>query len=1156
MTEWVGESRSHNLGNLIRTDNRPFRMDTTQDQDPSNPLISQEEIRFLLLVVPILSIIFIWSGNVSVPHRVLGSLGSLIVLCLPFISILRYPKGSLQMKISDERRRLCPNESRLLFKFKIRDIYNPTPISILIILSIGVALNAVTFLPVSERFLPAILDASRGQHFNNLIAIHAGIGAIIFALLIFVAESLREESKERARVLLRESLLFPLTVLEIITFVGFLFFNWQSPLSLVPVLAVAALAIYALYKLISTLLSLREFEKKRTKLLCDRIRESIDEAINERIGNSILHKFLEGKETGLGYSYMTKKDQKEHVVFKLNKVGSITDIDFGILAEIGEIVESAANKKGFSLFENKPKIDIQGQATTIDTLTTAPIGFYTPLKRWDAAVTKRYKETLDAEAGENVVFSLNKAVFGDNLDLHKEIDRLISRAFKVGKINSYSEDLKPELENLRDQFIQAIREKRLTQIDRFRNIYLAITDTFLDLINECGGGFTPEQAKQEASPLSGWTEIQWLDEHLSDALKESFATGDEDLIRKVSSIPLSLAIRGIAKGDHYVFQLFIRYARGLHYRVLNTSDKALKGQLLNKGSEWLREITDYYIEYELDDSPEKISFAVQVLIEIQNILKQSYDANNYGSFDETANVLEKLLKRFKPSDNFPNAEHWKMELERAPEENKEQIRERLKSQEELENAERNFNDRRDQLLYGLCAWIFKDLRRDPAAKADKRRFFDRLVKAQPPKLEDITALFSQVKSREADDFWGWHWWDVIPNGGVQTMDFDSDLEFFYILLALNSLVGKTEEEVASINLPPSRELAYMAESNSIFDQKLRGIPTNENFKLFLREGAIDAIPILKMLLERSKTKQEEIEADFIRNSTLSPKKVEEFWNLFQQEFYSNASLRSLFKSTGKYSDKSKGRGLDPKNVSLMGYNQLDAKEGFLESWHVHYVGWGEQYGEGFARSEDVSIYKSIVQNLEKTKEINFEDIGISVESAIKSGTYSKPVLLSPFAYRMEMDGIRSSEKFVQKWHNNAKQTGYEDYPFYIGYFDFGKTLVPVFRVVGPEQITEKNACLVDLARIGVLKQYPPIRTMDDKQFQRDIFLFKVIDLNANTEEFEKLIVANPDWLQQQADPAAYLRRKVLLNIYSKYEFVFEDKSAGVLFTFLDRELEE
>ena len=129
----------------------------------------------------------------------------------------------LTYKLKQELKKSCKQEDHSSVKLYFEQLYLPSWQSVLFVLIIG----AILFFLAHITKLGIIFDSLKyidGNHYQNLIAIHAGIGAIIFALLIFIAESLRDdETKDRARVLLKESFLFPLTVAEI---VGFFIFVW------------------------------------------------------------------------------------------------------------------------------------------------------------------------------------------------------------------------------------------------------------------------------------------------------------------------------------------------------------------------------------------------------------------------------------------------------------------------------------------------------------------------------------------------------------------------------------------------------------------------------------------------------------------------------------------------------------------------------------------------------------------------------------------------------------------------------------------------------------------------------------------------------------------------------------------------------------------
>ncbi len=132
------------------------------------------------------------------------------------------------------------------FRSYFEQLYFPSLFSVLFIVSISCLFFAISRMSSFWYFSIPMLTFDTSSQFQNLIAIHAGTGAIIFASLSSVAESLRDDdTKDRARVLLRESFLFPLTVSEIM---AFFIFVWGdvNVFSIIPVIIVAALTIYQL----------------------------------------------------------------------------------------------------------------------------------------------------------------------------------------------------------------------------------------------------------------------------------------------------------------------------------------------------------------------------------------------------------------------------------------------------------------------------------------------------------------------------------------------------------------------------------------------------------------------------------------------------------------------------------------------------------------------------------------------------------------------------------------------------------------------------------------------------------------------------------------------------------------------------------------------
>ncbi len=128
------------------------------------------------------------------------------------------------------------------FRYQLSTLYIPSRTNFLIISAIIAVFFSFAIKPVNQSvtswllyllsdigidisFLVLNLGTIKNQ--SDLIAIHAGIATIIFALIIFIAESLRDENmRDEARVLLKVSNLYSLVLIEIIVFFFFFPLNY------------------------------------------------------------------------------------------------------------------------------------------------------------------------------------------------------------------------------------------------------------------------------------------------------------------------------------------------------------------------------------------------------------------------------------------------------------------------------------------------------------------------------------------------------------------------------------------------------------------------------------------------------------------------------------------------------------------------------------------------------------------------------------------------------------------------------------------------------------------------------------------------------------------------------------------------------------------
>lgn len=265
-------------------------------------------------------------------------------------------KNLLTFKLKKELDKSCKQKGGSIVKTYLEQLYLPSWFSVISVIIVAAAIFLITHIEkLAIVSLPLKFDES--NHYQNLIAIHAGIGAIIFALLIFIAESLRDdETKDRARVLLKESFLFPLTVAELLGFFIFIWGNVNIWAILVPFI-VALLTIASLWRLLLILLSKSRFAEKRLQLLKDRIKRSINLAISERFGNTILLQSLGEGKIELDYNPfpMDAEDNINRQPFYSDKTGVITNIRLDKLNEFAKLLEGEANKNGFTFYKDKAK---------------------------------------------------------------------------------------------------------------------------------------------------------------------------------------------------------------------------------------------------------------------------------------------------------------------------------------------------------------------------------------------------------------------------------------------------------------------------------------------------------------------------------------------------------------------------------------------------------------------------------------------------------------------------------------------------------------------------------------------------------------------------------------------------------------------------------
>jgi len=596
-------------------------------------------------------------------------------------------------------------------KTQILQIYYPSIPSFIILVIVSFSILYPSHFPfdIIDIKLPKLLF-NENTHYQNLIAILAGISALIFALIIFIAQHFNKDYNE-AHVLLKKSYLYPILVLAIFSFFNFIWCD-VNVFSTFPIILIGSFTIFSVYNLFKILLNKHKLFVENVNLLKDRFKRSIELAIDERIGNNILIKYLE--DLKINYRLFPISDVDNYHIFLSPKSGTIKDINLAKLKQFTEDVEKEAKLNGYSFNKNETKLSFNLNYNEVDNVTYKNNDYYVYNK--NRFLFKKYKEKVDES---NTLIAIDKVLIKDKKVL-KKLNRRIKDIFIIkDEDDNFSEEIKLELRDVKEQYIQAIKNENLSKLDESYLFYSELEKTFINSLKKYGETYTFKQAKKERSNfLSGWDEIKWLSNDIKDIFNIAMKTNNIDIISKIGFLPVFIARIALELNDHYLFQQFIDFILDFYRYSEKKTNQEIKSFIKDRSWRYLTE-TATLIEFRLEQSLNKEEllslkdFAVYILIIFQHLLEESKKEKDLESFKTFISKVNRLFNNFTPSTNYLTSTDLKLKLDNLKEDKKEknELKEQLIRQTTLEDIESEINKRKKQMLYGVATWIFEDLRR-------------------------------------------------------------------------------------------------------------------------------------------------------------------------------------------------------------------------------------------------------------------------------------------------------------------------------------------------------------------------------------------------------------------------------------------------------------
>lgn len=941
---------------------------------------------------------------------------------------------------------------------------------------------------------------------SDLIAIHAGVGTLIFALIIFIAEYLKNDRID-ARVLLRESYLYPVTVAEISVFIIFFFVKNQT-INMLLVIAVAIAAIISLSGLIRVLLNPFQFYEKRSLLLKERLKKSTELAVKERVGkNSFLQEINEGK-IKLEYRLFPLDRASGFHKIVASKPGVITDIDLGKLKEAADFLDRHAEKNGYSWASEVKKNDM-GEIASFEVDVKQEQVKKNLKENRERYIKVIYQDAISEEHNCLMAFDKKLIAGDDSEEALKRITKITLDAFKVKPTENFSDQVRIELSQIRDQAIDAVSQNRTGTIETYLNLYRGMSEAFLEYLEKVGVVYDAEAARQERGAIfDHWDEIRWLKDDVKSIFFEGLKVKDFDVIRKIAFLPVSIAIRAIKFFNQLVFQEFTSFAVVMYLAAHRLEDKQIRAFLIGRVAQYLHEISSIHIEPEIKRGEvdaqrmQSLTDSIVYIIKVyQDLMKIAYDEHDEVAFEEfRVSVVSKLCKYFKAKDEYQrNAES-----------------------EDCRKAKLKIQQAKQKMIFGFGAWLLSAYKKDASRKA----YYEKMSGCIDLDLEVLTSIFQDLKKSKTQDFWGWSWWNKSAEDGAYFDNTDHLISAFYCAQMLKALSRGRLEGFA---LPVSREFSECAKAGGELQSILASFENSgEEWQAILNATDMNQIAVFRQLLNDCHAAYMDRENKIIHERPLDKSKIEEFKKEVLMGYSSHPGLRSILDYC-KLVKKLENQAIS--DSSRFGVNIIDDKEAFFEDWHVSYHQLGVNYGERIAEGENANIIADLVSNC---KERSLDEFCGYIE---KSKNENDLIILSSHT---ALSALSEHGEFRPGWHKDSK--GRIDVESFAGWFVIENKKVPIFTVLRKKPF---DLLLINKCQLGDLIFYSPSNGEEEKPWGQ--FYIEIKAFSHDKQFLEDFLKTPPAWLQKEGDQEkqrAYLLGKVRLQVLEKFRFYINKNFEG------------
>lgn len=1004
-------------------------------------------------------------------------------------------------------------------------LYCPSRRSLATLLGVAgvvLVLNALPWLkqPVSLPFFDPLRVATP-------FAVMVGLSTVVFALALFVAESLQGPyGPERGRVLLRESGLFPLTVLVVLLFIALGISNSNSWIAGLTVLCVGGLIIRAFSAVIRLLLDAPRLERGRRDLLVDRMRNGARALLRKRVMD-VLFQNETNKARHFRYSpsprWVDPDGRGATREIFANAEGFVSDINIGALE-----------------YFDKWLSGLRGSATgrqADDRLTQAAERSTTAL----AYVFLRVGEAV-SRTGRRGPRAIGAICDDGSLDetTFAAAERILRSAYIIATPTAESDYL-DDLTQLQNQAQDAIRKHDPQMLQQVSSLYIDCVSALLDVFQRHGLSHTAVQAKQEIHSLEGgWEPIKRLVRSIGHLVTLAAKEADQHVLIEVAGLPARLVHLSWEYRDQYVLQTFLRFQPQLLRLGLECPATQVGRHLVDRSWRFLNETVDFFLIPVFNDSSDSGEWgrareAIDACLSTyQELLKVAVDAAAEDAVDTLANRLQRL----RLGDSGRSIRHKAFLRRNTP---------AVGSAAEVSAADArqqhidHLIQSRAEITFGAAMWALYRWEHRDAGFAEKPTralgILKKLMDSLPLSTKDLTTQYLRVSSFEKEEAWGWDNWEMEEHadGDVHFVGVQDRIERLYILAMLQR-IGREELPEGAV-LPFTRDFALrLAQPGSSADKFLNELnDANEQWGDLIGQEEVSRILRLRQLFRKTVEAYRDEEACEIAARQIDDSKVTQFIDEVARERARVGVIRRLMSDRDRVQYQEV---VIEERTACLALSTVVPKEAFFEEWYAHFVRFGEGFGRSVAQGEDMALYQVLAKSSQEQRRIRGRaaDVLRDLEEWLKAQRKGRDedcwIILASRGFAFDAE-LWSRADYVSPWQLTHEREDVQRVPGLEGVLKLEGRDIWLYEVAFSDGV---SAIMLNSRTLPVVTVYRPIAGASFAGAQIiDGMLIRITDLNANDSIRKRILDENPRWLAKEGEPETHLRKRALIEIRTKCE---------------------